>query len=319
MNKIRPDNILLIAAGLILVLSTNYSCSLRKPALIRLVPMESCAVMSIDWSSVRVDEQLRRVIRGDQFEVLFQKLGIDSQSVTGIIVFSAIDSRTVSGMLLRGALDEKRIAAELKRVGWIEDFVEGHTVYVHTADYFAIPAADTVFVGTREAALAVFRAAETTAESIVASDAYKKINAAVSMDSKPIKAYLLLSEGTLEMADGALSATSVALSLFNLGGIGQLLKAVNVARGFAFSLGKGTRENYPVELRVLMRDEAAATFISGSLNALKTMTAAVSANSREQENFRALQQMRIVRKHEVLAITMEMPVNALIQTAETQR
>jgi hypothetical protein len=250
---------------------------------------------------------------------LFQKLGIDSQSVTGIIVFSAIDSRTVSGMLLRGALDEKRIAAELKRVGWIEDFVEGHTVYVHTADYLAIPAADTVFVGTREAALAVFRAAETTAESIVASDAYKKINAAVSMDSKPIKAYLLLSEGTLEMADAALSATSVALSLFNLGGIGQLLKAVNVARGFAFSLGKGTRENYPVELCVLMRDEAAATFISGSLNALKTMTAAVSANSREQENFRALQQMRIVRKHEVLAITMEMPVNALIQTAETQR
>ena len=58
------------------------------------------------------------------------------------------------------------------------------------------------------------------------------------------------------MADAALTATSFALSLFNFGGIGQLLQVVNVARAFGFSLDQSTGEMYPVELCVLMRDEA---------------------------------------------------------------
>ena len=145
----------------------------------------------------------------------------------------------MSGLLLRGTFDSKQIAGQLKDSGWTENSFDGHKVYVKAADYVAMPSTKTLFAGTREGALAVFRAADTAKESIVTSDAYKKINAAISTNRKPVKAFLLIPQGTLDMADAALTATSVALSLFNLGGIGQLLQAVNVARGFGFSLDQG--------------------------------------------------------------------------------
>ena len=118
------------------------------------------------------------------------------------------------------------------------------------------------------------------------------------------------------MADAALTATSVALSLFNLGGIGQLLQAVNVARGFGFSLDQSAGEMYPVELCVLMRDEQSAVFVSGSLNALKTISELAATDNRDREQLRAIRQMSIVRKQEVLAVKMEIPGAALFPPGE---
>ena len=273
--------------------------------------------MSIDWSSIRNDSELRRVIKGDQFEVLLRELGVASESVNTVAMFSALDGQAMSGLLLRGSFDSKEIGRELKKSGWTENSLEGHKVYAKAADYVAMPSAKTLFAGTREGAVAVFRAADNSKESIVASETYKKINAAISTNRTPVKALLLIPQGTLDMADAALTATSVALSLFNLGGIGQLLQAVNVARGFGFSLDQSTGETYPVELCVLMRDEESAVFVSGSLNALKMVSELAATDNRDREQLRAIQQMRIVRKQEVLAVKMEIPGAALFPPVKT--
>lgn len=268
-------------------------------------------MMTIEWSAIRNDRELRRVISGNQFERLLRGLGIESDSVNTVAVFSALDGHTLSGLLLRGSFDTKEIAGALKNHGWSAESFDGHQVYVKAADYVAMPAKRTVFAGTREGALAVFRAADDAKESFVSSDAYKKISAALSSDRSPVKAFLFIPQGTLDMADAALTATSVALSLFNLGGVGQLLQAVNVARGFGFSLDKSTHEIYPVELCVLMRDENAAVFVSGSLNALKAVSELAATDNRDGESLRAIRQMKIVRKQEVLAVKMEIPGTAL--------
>jgi hypothetical protein len=299
-----------------LVLLIVSCCTTRESSLFRLVPAESCAIMSIDWSSIRDDSEMRRVIQGDQFAALLRELHVDSESVNTVAVFSALDAQTMSGLLLRGSFDSKEIAGELKDSGWKENSLEGHKVYVKAADYVAMPSTKTIFAGTREGALAVFRAADSTKESVVSSDAYKKINSSISASRTPVKAFLLIPQGTLDMADAALTATSVALSLFNLGGIGQLLQAVNVARGFGFSLDQGKGEMYPVELCVLMRDEEAAVFVSGSLNALKTISELAATDNRDREQLRAIRQMSIVRKQEVLAVKMEIPGAALFPPAK---
>lgn len=298
-----------------LVLLIVSCCSTRESSLFLLVPIESCAIMSIDWSAIRSDSELRRVIKGDQFDALLRELHVNSKSVNTVAVFSALDGQTVSGLLLRGSFDSKEIAAALKKSGWTQNSLEGHKVYVKAADYVAMPSPKTIFAGTREGALAVFRAAESRKDSIVASEGYKRINAAISKNGPPVKAFLLMPQGTLDMADAALTATSVALSLFNLGGIGQLLQAVNVARGFGFSLHKSAGDNYPVELCVLMRDEQSAVFVSGSLNALKTVSALAATDNRDREQLHAIRQMSIVRKQEVLAVRMEIPGAALFPPA----
>lgn len=268
-------------------------------------------MMSIDWSAIRKDNELRRIIRGDEFNALLRELTIDSESINTVAVFSALDSHQLSGLLLRGSFDSDEVAAKLKDSGWTRNSLEGHKVYVKAADYIAMPSPKTIFAGTREGALAVFRAAESPKESIIASDGYKKINAAISTNRTPVKAFLLIPQGTLDMADAALTATSIALSFFNLGGIGQLLETVNVARGFGFSLDQGTGDMYPVELCVLMRDEQSAVFVSGSLNALKTISELAATDIRDREQLRAIRQMSIVRKQEVLAVKMEIPGAAL--------
>lgn len=304
-----------ISVTITLVLLIVSCCTTRESSLFRLVPVESCAIMSIDWSSIKDDREFRRILKGDQFDALLRELGVDSESVKTVVVFSALDGQTMSGLLLRGSFDSKEIAGQLKKSGWKEDSLEDHEVYVKAADYIAMPSSKTLFAGTRDGALAVFRAADNSKESIVASDAYKKINAAISTNRTPVRAFLLIPQGTLDMADAALTATSVVLSLFDLGGIGQLLQAVNVARGFGFSLDQGTGEMYPVELCVLMRDEQAAVFVSGSLNALKTISELAATDIRDREQLRAMRQMRIVRKQEVLTVKMEIPGAALFPPA----
>lgn len=300
-----------VIAAIVVGLLVFSSCSTREFSLLRLTPADSCAIISLDWTAIRTDGELKRLIKGDEFESLLRQFAIESKSVKAVAVFSAINNQPMSGLLLRAAFDREEVVAELKRRGWTESSEDGHKVYVRSTDYVAMPATETLFAGTREGALAVFRAAENSKNSIASSETYKKINATVSMNGKPVKAFLLIPQGTLDMADAALTATSFALSLFNLGGIGQLLQAVNVARGFAFSLDKSVREKYPIELCVLLSDEKAAAFVNGSLNALKTISEMAATDNRDRANLFALKQMKIVRRRELLAITMEVPGSAL--------
>jgi len=278
----------------------------------RLVPQESCAILSVDWSSIKNDDELRRVIKAKEMEDWLQRLRIDGESIKSIVVFSGMDSKRISGLLLRGAFESKQVVSELKSHGWNEESVDGDKVYVNASEYIALPARNTLFAGTREAALAVFRAKRSAPESLVGTSLYKKINSSLSTtDAKPVKAFLLIPQGTLDMADAALTATSIALSFFNLGGIGQLLKAMNVARGFAFTLDHVNHDRYPVELCVLMRDEDAAVFMSGSLNAMKQLSELAADDARDQQAIREFRKMTITRRADVLAVKMEMPANAL--------
>lgn len=287
------------------------SCGDRAQSLMRLVPQESCAILSVDWSAVQNDKELSRVIKAKELEAWLKRLRINGESIKSIIVFSGIDGKSVSGLLLRGAFESKHVIAALKSDGWHEESVDGGTVYVNASEYITLPAPNTLFAGTREAALGVFRAKKSELESVVGSRFFKKINAGVSVDAKPVKAFLLIPQGTLDMADAALTATSVALSFFNLGGIGQLLKVMNVARGFAFTLDHANQERYPLQLCVLMRDEEAAVFMNGSLNAMKQLSELAADDARDQQAIREFRKMTITRRDEVLMVRMEMPAEAL--------
>ena len=274
--------------------------------------------MTLDWSSLRSDSDLRRLIKGAEFEKSLKRIGINSDFVDSVVVFSSLDSRTTSGLLLRGSFNRKQVIADLKQSGWKEDLLENNKVYFNGADCIVPLGRNTLFAGTRGGALAVFRAQESVRESIVASPAFKKINDGTSINGKPVRAFLLIPQGTLDMADAALTASSVALSLFQLGGIGQLLKTVNVARGFGLSLDHSQYNSYPAELSVLMRNEEAAVFVSGSLNTMKAISELAATDKRDLEEFRALQKMRVDRRAEVLRLNMEIPATALLppSTAE---
>jgi hypothetical protein len=279
--------------------------------MIDLVPFDSCAVVVVDWAAVRNDSDLKRLFNGDQFEAVLQRLALDSSSVGTLVIFSAMNTQAKAGMLLRGSFDKQKQISTLKTRGWREESVDGHKVYVNGNDYAAIPQSNILFAGTREAAAAVFRALNNSRESFGSSSSYKKISAGMTTRSNPVKAFLVIPDGTLDMADAALKATSVVLSLFDLGGIGALLKQINIASGFGLNIGHGSNQSYPVEMCVLMRDEKAAALVNGSLNLMKGLSTMASTNKRDEQALQALHSMTITRVREVLAIRMTVPQAAL--------
>lgn len=225
MEKTASQSPLRIAlAGCLLALVFN-SCGDSNASLVRLVPQESCALLSVDWRVTKKDGEFRRLFKAKELEASLQRVGISDESIRTLIVFTGVDSHTLSGLLLRGDFDAKDVQAQLKTYGWNEESLEGNKVYVRLPEYIALPSSRTFFVGTRDAALGVFRARNNAPESILSSPAYKRLDSGMSSSNgKPVKAFLLIPQGTLDMADTALTTTSFALSFLNLGGIGQCSK-----------------------------------------------------------------------------------------------
>ena len=288
------------------------ACSGGQSTLVDLVPSDSCAVILIDWPTVRADRDLRRAFNGDQLESALQQIGIDGGSVKSIAVFSAINSHDKAGMLLRASLNKQNQLAALKSRGWREEVADGHKLLVKGNDYVTVPQANTLFAGTREAALAVFEALDDRRQSFSSLATYKKISEGMSSRTNPIRAFLVIPQGTLDMADAALEGTSFALSLFEMGGVGALLKQMNIASGFGLSLGRGADQMFPVEMCVLMRDEKAAAFISGSLNLVKSFSGVAAPNMRDEQAMQSLRDLSVNRRGEVLSLKLKVPKAALL-------
>jgi hypothetical protein len=310
MNTGKMVRTLVSALSMSLILSSFIACSRYESSLIDLVPSDSCAVLIVEWSTVRNENVLKRLFKGEQLEGVLERLGVDVSSVKSLVVFTAMNSRAKAGMLLRGSFDKQKQIASLKTRGWLDTSVDGHKVYVNGNDYAAMPQSDIFFAGTREAATAVFNALNNARERFSSVSSYKRISAGMTRN-QPIKAFLVIPQGTLDMADAALEATSVALSLFDLGGIGALLKQVNVASGFGLTLGHGSNQMYPVEMCVLMRDEKAAALVSRSLSLIKGFSTMAATSNRDEPALEAPHNMSITRVREVLAIKMTVPQSVL--------
>src|SRR3989442_1445442 len=171
-----------------LALWSFFACSGYESSIIDLVPFDSCAVVVVDWSAVRNDNDLKRLFKGDQFEAVLQRLALDRSSVKTLVVFSAMNTQVKAGMLLRGPFDKQKQISALKARGWREESVDGHKVYVNGNDYAAMPQSNILFAGTREAAAGVFRTLTNSRESFSSSSSYKKISSGMSARNNPIKA-----------------------------------------------------------------------------------------------------------------------------------
>jgi hypothetical protein len=310
----QPARIDIVAMmGVVLLLLIVSACSGNQSTLIDLVPADSCALVVIDWPTVRADSSLKQAFNGDQLEAILQELGIDSGAVKNIAIFSAIDSHSKAGMLLRVPFNKQGQISALKKRGWREETAAGNQLLVKGNDYIAAPQVNTLFAGTRDGALAVFQALNDRRLSFSSSASYKKILEGMTTRGNPVRAFLVIPEGTLDIADAALEATSFALSLFDLGGVGALLKQLNVASGFGLSLGRGADQMFPVEICVLMRDEKAAAFISGSLNLVKSFSGAAATNMRDADAMQSLRDLSVSRRGEVLSLKLKVPKAALLR------
>lgn len=295
-------------AGATLAALLFFGCSRPESTLVELIPGDSCAVVLIDWPSLSADRELKKNFKGNDLEVIFQRLSLNPSTVKSLAIFSALGSQTKAGLLVRGSFDKQSQIAVLKSKGWHDESVGGQKVLANGTECIAFLRSNVIFAGARGVVERVFQVLKNPSESFAESPPYRKLSASLTTKTMPVKAFLVVPEGTLDVADAALAATGFALSLFDLDGIGAVLKQLTIARGFGFTL-RGAEQTYSVELSAFMRDERAAALVSGSLNGLKGLSSWAASRNHDEEAMRALREISVTRNKEMLSIKMAVSRN----------
>jgi hypothetical protein len=111
---------LLILCGLISGLLCSCGSS-RRAALIELVPASAFVVLMVNWQTVSRDESLKKIVKGEQLEIILRQLNLQSGAVNELAVFGASsEGNQTNGMLLSGTFKQQDVINGLKSRGWQE-------------------------------------------------------------------------------------------------------------------------------------------------------------------------------------------------------
>lgn len=287
-------------------------CGKSETRLTEFLPSSSNMIILVNWSAVRKDPGLKRVINGRMYESQIRRFGIDEAELSELAVFGIIRAETQGGLIFRGAFDARRVLASLKSQGWSEDSLEGRKVYSSGKDYAAAPDDNVFIAGTREGVSASLRALKNSKESLTTSASFKKMRATLSSGKSPITAFMLAPDNSIEIMDSALSIAGGTLSLFDASGIADILKRLNIASGIGFSIARSKNKNCAVSFSVLLRDEKTAEIAADSLSILKELSTMASSGSGNKKDEQAIRDFTVTREKEVLLLKMQMPESALM-------
>jgi hypothetical protein len=301
--------ILIVAACLYLL--PLYGCRNSESRLAEFLPSNSNMIIFVNWSAVRKDEGLKRVINSQMYEAQIRRFGIEEAKLAELAVFGMIRAETQGGLIFRGSFDAPRTLAALKSQGWSEDLIEGRKVYSSGKDFAAAPADDILVAGTREGVAASLRVLKNSRENLSTSASFKKMRSTLLESKSPVTAFMLAPDNSNEVMDSALSIAGGALSLFDAGGIADVLKKLNIASGIGFAIARGKNGNCAVRFSVLFRDEKTAEIAADSMSILKELSTLASARSGSTEDQQAIRDFSVTREKEVLLLKMQMPESAL--------
>ncbi len=294
--------------GLTLLASCRGSSS-RAGQLFEFVPASSVVAASFDWQRVKEDDALLRLGKQSGIERMFGELGVASGDVEEVVIFS--DGRATqtgsTAIILRGKYDTDSLIEQLKKHGWHEQTQADGALYVSPdgAGYCGLRD-DLLIAGTRAAVLNIIKGSD--GENLTTQPAYEKLAAHFSVGNAPISVVVAAPQQLQDMAHAGLQLSFVPLDFVGLGAIGGIVQQLDAVRGIGCAI-EHAADGYPVELVAVMRDEEAASLVSGTLHLAQGFAAvvprdkAVTAGAQQFENF---QHMSITREAEVLSIKLTM-------------
>jgi len=282
--------------------------STRQRPLVELAPSSSFVVLSVNWSKVKREATLKRMIKGVEIEKLFHELGINSDYVDELVLFSdiQIENGGANGIIMRGSYKTRGILDSLKAQGWTENSYQGYKVYsnVSNSEWFAILKSSSMVLGTREGVEGAIRAEKDPKLCFASNQSYKKLVTNLSRERPPISLMVAFPVALQDMASASLKVSSFVLDLAGFGLLGAVMDRIGFVRGFGCSVSRNSN-SFPVELVAIMQDEETAGLISGSLNMLKELTRAAPKGSMlpsDVEIAQSIQNMVVTRNHDVLQI-----------------
>ena len=279
----------------------------RRP-LAELVPANSFAMLSVNWSAVNKDDRLKRMVKGVEIEKIFRELSISSNNVAEVAIFSDLQSSSgaTSGIIMRGSYRIRTVVDSLKAQGWHERIYHRYKVYSKAAEdkWLAPLNSGALVLGTKAGIEGAINAEINPRESFASTQSYRQLKSGFNANRPPIQMIVAIPTALQDMASTALQFSSAILDFAGVGALGWLLDKIGYLRGFGCSISRNG-SSFPVEMVAIMKNEEAASFVSGSLNLLKELALAAPKGNMSQsdvENAQAIRNMSVTRVHDSLQI-----------------
>ena len=284
-----------------------------RESLAELIPADALVVLSLNWQTVRGDEDLLKLVKGSELKKIFGQLNVSEDAVNDLAVFGdgAGDAKGGAGLLLSGSFDASDVTDSLKERGWREQDYEGHEIYLSPTDNTRLAAlgSDALVVGTEKGVEGAVCAESDIDTAFVSTDAYKRLSKLLDTAQHPVSMMIAFPQQFQDAADTALQVSSVVMDFAGVGALGQLMSKIGYSRAIGCTIGR-EGDMFPIELVAVMKDEDAATLVSGGLTLLKGLGALAGGHAarspEEAEAMQNFQNMSVSREKDVLSIGLVM-------------
>jgi hypothetical protein len=297
-------------AAAIVVSFCAFAFGQRAASPVSFVPARSVAVLSVDWQRVRDDEQLKRIVKGDDMAGLLDRIGVGENKVTEFVIFADLGP-TVSnklGVIVNGIFSSKTLTGNLESRGWRTEKIGDKTAYIDPDDgsYLLLLRSGSFVAGTRAAVEQTSGAFTRPREALIRGPAFRSIMSTLGT-AAPIRFFIGVPEEYKAVADFAFKIATKLMSFAGMGILGMIFDKIGLIQSMGFSLNTG-RDVFPVRLIAAMPGKTGAAVASGGLNLLKKGAAMLGEKSPESA---AMNSMVVGNTGNLLSIKFDLPRSAM--------
>ncbi len=299
----------MILACLFLFLSVSAQQNI--PA-VSLVPDKSVAVLRVNWTNVRKEESLKKIVNGGDFDKVTTQFGLSENKVTEWIVFSDINPASSSGLgiIISGNFTLQSIVQSVEAKNWNLETLNRQKVYVNPTDgSYLLPIRNGLLVfGTKNGVEKVQNAVADPKKRLIRKSPFSSLFAQLG-DAAPIKCVIGVPQEYQKVADIAFKITTKLMSFTGFGLFGTIFDKIGLIQSAGFSFSK-RRDFFPVHLIATMPDIAKAKIGASVLNLLKSLPNWMSSQTEENA---ALQSLVVASSGKILSVKFNMPESAMAQ------
>ena len=279
---------------------------------VSLVPDKSVAVLSVNWTNVRKDESLKKIVNGGDFANVTTQFGLSENKVTEWIVFSDIypTSSRGLGIIISGNFTLQSIVQSVEAKNWNLQTLNQQKVYVNPVDSsYLLPIRNGLLVvGTKNGVEKVQNAFAYPKKRLIGKPPFSSLFAQLG-NAAPIKCVIGVPQEYQKVADIAFKVTTKLMSFTGFGLLGTIFDKIGLIQSAGFSFSK-RKDVFPVQLIATMPDVAKAKIGAGALNLLKSLPKWMSSQTEENA---ALQSLVVSSNGEMLSVKFNMPESAMVQ------
>lgn len=283
----------------------------RLNSTITMVPAKSIAVARVDWTRVRQDQQLKRVVKGDDFANILGQIGVDEANVREFVIFMDLNptSSGKMGIIASGNFLSAMIFRHLESKGWRSEKFGVRTAYINPSDgSYIFPLKEGTFVaGTQTAVEQTLETLSRPQTGLIHKASFRSIMTTLGT-APPIRFFIGVPEEYQGVANFAFKILTKVISFTGLGIVGMIFDHIGLIQSVGLSIDAGRNSN-PVHWIFAMPGKTEAALASGVLNLLKRGASMMAYSDTDKV---ALKSMRFGNAGNLLSIKMDMPQRIII-------